>query len=66
MIQGPDKEHTVLHPLEHTIRRTLLDESLSVRGRRVLVGVSGGADSMALLHILAALWGVFSLSLVAA
>jgi len=66
LIQGPDKEHTVLHPLEHTIRRTLLDESLPVRGRRVLVGVSGGADSMALLHILAALRSEFSLTLVAA
>ena len=56
----------MLHPLEHTIRRTLLDESLPVRGRRVLVGVSGGADSMALLHILAALRSEFSLTLVAA
>jgi tRNA(Ile)-lysidine synthase len=66
LIQGPDKEHAVLHPLEHTIRRTLLAESPPIRGRRVLVGVSGGADSMALLHILAALRSEFCLHLVVA
>ncbi len=55
----------MLHPLEHQIRQVILRESLLSQGNRVLLGVSGGADSMALLHILAALRSEFSLTLVA-
>jgi tRNA(Ile)-lysidine synthase len=55
----------MLHPLEHEIRQIILRESLLSKGNRVLLGVSGGADSMALLHILAALRREFSLTLVA-
>lgn len=55
-----------MHPLEHAVRQTLVSESLLERGRRVLVGVSGGADSMALLSLLAALRPEFGLVLVAA
>jgi tRNA(Ile)-lysidine synthase len=36
-------------------RRTIRDEALFARGDRVLVAVSGGPDSMALLHVLATL-----------
>ena len=56
----------MLHPLAYTVRRLLVDTSLLPAGSRVLVGVSGGADSMALLHLLAAVQGEFSLTLVAA
>ncbi|MBV5318665.1 MAG: tRNA lysidine(34) synthetase TilS [Desulfobulbaceae bacterium] len=55
-----------MHPLEYAIRQTLLNDNLLAKGGRVLVGVSGGADSIALLHILAALRDAFSLTLVAA
>lgn len=55
-----------MHSLEHAVRQTLVSESLLQQGDRVLVGVSGGADSMALLHILAALRAAFGLEVVAA
>ena len=54
------------HPLEQNLRRTLLAQPLLDPGSRVLVGVSGGADSMALVHLLAALRQEFRLTLVAA
>jgi tRNA(Ile)-lysidine synthase len=55
-----------MHSLEQAVRQTLTRESLLEKGSRVLVGVSGGADSMALLHILAALRADVSLTPVAA
>lgn len=54
------------HPLEQAIQRVLAGLVEPIQGCRVLVGVSGGADSMALLHVLAALRQPCSFSLVAA
>jgi len=56
----------VRHSLEHTIGQLLAAESLLAKGSRLLVGVSGGADSMALVHVLGALREEFSLTMVAA
>src|SRR2546423_10619139 len=41
--------------LKSTVRRTIRQHALARRGTRVLVAVSGGADSVALLHLLRAL-----------
>jgi tRNA(Ile)-lysidine synthase len=57
---------TVLHPLEYAVGKILAAQHLVTAGQRLLVGVSGGADSMALLHILAALSGQNGMHLVAA
>lgn len=53
------------HPFEQAIQRVLTRFPEPIQGCRVLVGVSGGADSMALLHVLAALRQPCSISLVA-
>ncbi len=44
-----------LHSLEHDTLLTLRDGALAAPGSRVVVGVSGGGDSLALLLVLAAL-----------
>jgi len=56
----------IRHPLEHRVGQTLAAQGLTAPGQRWLVGVSGGADSMALLHILAALAPQHDWTLVAA
>ncbi|MGD9949211.1 MAG: tRNA lysidine(34) synthetase TilS [Desulfobulbus sp.] len=56
---------SALHPLEYKIGKSLRTEGLVTAGQRILVGVSAGADSMALLHILAALSDQYELQLVA-
>ncbi|WP_155313261.1 tRNA lysidine(34) synthetase TilS [Desulfosarcina ovata] len=40
------------HPLMATVRQTLARHQMINAGDRILVGVSGGPDSMALLHLL--------------
>jgi len=46
-------------------RRCLREECALERGQRVLVAVSGGPDSMALLHVLSRLGATFGIELVA-
>ena len=60
------RKKTVLHPFEYRIYQDIVREDLPLAGSRLLVGVSGGADSMALLHVLAALRDVLHCALVAA
>jgi tRNA(Ile)-lysidine synthase len=44
-----------MHSLEKKIAKLLERENLIMPGEIVVVGVSGGPDSLALLHVLAAL-----------
>lgn len=55
----------VLDPLEYETLRFLRSEALLPPGSRVVVGVSGGPDSLALLLVLAALRGELDLELTA-
>lgn len=55
-----------MHPLEQAVHRLLFSESPVAAAPRILLGVSGGPDSMALVHIMAALRPQCSLTLVAA
>jgi tRNA(Ile)-lysidine synthase len=52
--------------LPRTVRRTIEKYSMFARGDRVVVGLSGGPDSVALLHILDSLKDVYSIRLHAA
>lgn len=54
-----------LHPLEYDTLMTIRAKDLLPRGSRVVVGVSGGADSLALLLVLAALRSELALQLTA-
>jgi tRNA(Ile)-lysidine synthase len=54
-----------MHPLERQTLDTLCREGLLVAGERVVVGVSGGPDSVGLIHVLARLRDSLSLALVA-
>lgn len=54
-----------MHPLEKEIAAIIRSESLLAPGEAVVTGVSGGPDSMALLHVLAALAPVFGTKIIA-
>ncbi|MFO0660442.1 MAG: tRNA lysidine(34) synthetase TilS [Polyangiaceae bacterium] len=55
------------HPptLETLVRRLILERQLIQKGDRVVIGVSGGPDSIALLHVLARLKSKMGFELVA-
>ena len=55
-----------MNPLVLAVRKTIQKYDMLQPGDRVVVGVSGGADSAALLHALWELRGDFHLSLMAA
>ena len=48
---APENSHIRRRILE-TVKRTIADYEMVVSGDALLVGVSGGPDSVALLHIL--------------
>lgn len=52
-----------LHPLAHTLHRILVEDMGLRRGASVLLAVSGGPDSMALLHLFASLQPLLALRL---
>jgi len=55
----------VMHPLEKKILSLVKKDSLIISGEKVVVGVSGGPDSMALLHVLANLRSHLNTDLIA-
>lgn len=54
-----------MHPLEKETLKIITHNSLLPIGSRVVIGVSAGIDSMALLHVLAALTDTLRFSLIA-
>jgi len=54
-----------MHPLEKEILALVRGENLVSSGEAVVAGVSGGPDSMALLHVLAALAPVLGIKIIA-
>lgn len=55
----------IVHALEKAIQTIIRQEHLVRAGETLVIGVSGGADSMALLHILASLAGAGGFRVVA-
>ncbi len=55
-----------MHPLEKNILKTIQQEKLLQAGEKVLIGVSAGPDSMALLHVLVRLAPDLGITLAAA
>ena len=54
-----------MHPLEKKTLKTIRQKELFQDGESVIIGVSGGPDSMALLHVLARLESELNLTLIA-
>ena len=54
-----------MHPLEKEIAAIVRSESLLAPGEAVVAGISGGPDSMAMLHVLAALAPVLGTKIIA-
>lgn len=55
-----------MQPLEKKTLKILQQEHLLLAGEKAVIGVSGGPDSMALLHVLASLAPVLAITLAAA
>ncbi len=55
-----------MHPLEKKTQKTVQQEYLLQAGEKVVIGVSGGPDSMALLHVLARLAPILDITPAAA
>lgn len=55
-----------MHPLAYKLRRVLLEDIGLSQGDSILIAVSGGSDSMALLHLLASIRPWLPLELTAA
>lgn len=55
-----------MHPLEKKVQKIIAAQGLIRSGEKILAAVSGGPDSVALLHVLAAVSGQFAALLVAA
>ena len=55
-----------MHPLEKEILAFIQKDKLIEAGQKVVVAVSAGPDSMALLNVLAALRSVLEIDIVAA
>ncbi|MFN2366081.1 MAG: tRNA lysidine(34) synthetase TilS, partial [Desulfurivibrionaceae bacterium] len=56
---------TITHPLEEHTLRQIRELGVPTAGGLLLAGVSGGADSVALLHLLAAVAGELKFGLCA-
>ncbi|MDX1775594.1 MAG: tRNA lysidine(34) synthetase TilS, partial [Desulfobulbales bacterium] len=54
-----------MHPLEKKTLKTIQQEGLLQAGEKIIVGVSAGPDSMALLHVLARLAPALDITLAA-
>lgn len=55
-----------MHPLEKKVLKMIISHNLITSGQKVLVGVSAGPDSLALLHLLHAMSGRLACELAAA
>ena len=54
-----------MHPLEKEILAFIRGDRLAASGEKIVIGVSGGSDSIALLHVLASLRAELDVGLVA-
>ncbi len=54
-----------MHPLEQSVRKLLSNDTSLTKGQKIIIGVSGGPDSIALLHVLSALSAVLEVECIA-